>query len=63
MDSLDEYEYKRRYFRQTRWLADLRLYDDRFSSAGRQFLQVARRAARRTVKGLLPEKLRRLLRK
>ena len=63
MDSLDEYEYKRRYFRQTRWLADLRFYDDRFSSAGRQVMKTAGRAARRTVKGLLPGKLLRLLRK
>lgn len=53
MDSLDEYEYKRRYFRQTRWLADLRIYDDRFVSAARQMTRVAIRAARRAVKGLL----------
>ena len=53
MDSLDEYEYKRRYFRQTRRLADLRFYDDRFGNAGRQVIRVASRAARRAIKGLL----------
>jgi CelD/BcsL family acetyltransferase involved in cellulose biosynthesis len=63
MDSLDEYEYKRRYFRETRWLADLRLYDDRPSSAAREIWRTAKGSARHTLRGLVPAKLRARLRR
>ncbi|HEY3176644.1 MAG TPA: GNAT family N-acetyltransferase [Candidatus Polarisedimenticolia bacterium] len=62
MDSLDEYEYKRRYFRETRWLADLRLYDERPSSAARQIWRAAKGSARAALRDLLPERLRARLR-
>lgn len=63
MDSLDEYDYKRRYFRHTRWVADLRFYDDRPASAGRQMWRAGGRAGRRLIRDLTPKRLRSLLRR
>lgn len=63
MDSLDEYEYKLRYFRETRWLADVRLYDESPSSAARRIWRTAKGSAVTTLRRLLPEKARSWLRR
>ena len=63
MDSLDEYEYKKRYFTRTRWVADLRFFDERLRTAGRQIWKAGYRAMRRSIRDRVPEPLRAWLRR
>jgi len=63
MDSLDEYDYKKRYFTHTRHVADLRFFDERFRSAGRQMLKTGYRAVRGTLRDGLPRPVRAWLRR
>jgi len=59
MDSLDEYDYKKRYFAMTRQVADVRLFDPRLRSTGRLMMKAGYRSARSSLKSLLPESVRR----